>query len=148
MKALEAMNLFHGREKFNCAQSVLKAFQIESGVSEDTIQAAAIQGGGRAPEGVCGALHAARVILKNGPVRDSIEKDFAAKAGSTQCWEIREMRTLPCRGCVALSAHLLEQRMDTEKYQNFPPHHVFMGKVGERAFENGDVQCPGCAEIQ
>jgi hypothetical protein len=117
MKAEAALDLFRGRGilkfrargKFNCTQAVLKAFQLESGISEETIQTAALQGGGRAPEGVCGALHAARVILGNAPALEEIENDFSSKAGSKQCREIRGMRSLSCSGCVTLSAYLLEQ---------------------------------------
>jgi hypothetical protein len=144
MKAVEAMNLFHGRENFNCAQAVLKAFQMESGVSENTIQKAAYQGGGRAPEGVCGALHAARVILKNGSALEGIEKDFAAKTGSKKCREILRTRTLPCRGCVALSADLLERHINIDKSQIVPSHNTFMNQVRTMVSGIGSIRCPGC----
>ena len=140
MKAVEAMDWFHGKEKFNCAQAVLKAFQMESGISEDTIQIAASQGGGRAPEGVCGALHAARVILKNSTTLTSIETDFAAKAGSNQCREIRGIRALSCRGCVALSAHLLEQHMDDVTSQGSTTHGAFMNSIEEMTPQNHNVR--------
>nr|WP_320013877.1 hypothetical protein [uncultured Desulfobacter sp.] len=96
----------------------MKVFQLEFGISEETIQTAALQGGGKAPEGVCGALHAVRVILGSGSALEEIENDFSAKAGSKQCREIRGMRSLPCSGCVTLSAYLLEQHIDEVKAGN------------------------------
>ena len=147
MKAVEAMDLFHGREKFNCAQAVLKAFQVESGISEDTIETAAYHGGGRAPEGVCGALHVARVILTGDPALKGIEKEFAGKAGSKQCLEIRGMRTLPCRGCVALSAYLIEHHLNAEIAHESISNRIFNSKIREMTSGGGNVRCPGCNEI-
>lgn len=109
----------------------MKAFQLESGISEETIRTAAQQGGGKAPEGVCGALHAARVILGNGPALKEIENDFSAKAGSKQCREIRGMRSLPCSGCVTLSAYLLEQHMDEVQAGNITSHRAFISNITE-----------------
>ena len=109
----------------------MKAFQLESGISEETIRTAAQQGGGKAPEGVCGALHAARVILETGPALAEVENDFSAKAGSKQCREIRKMRSLPCSGCVTLSAYLLEQHMDDVQAGNITSHRAFMGSICE-----------------
>lgn len=124
----------------------MKVFQLESGISEDTIRKAALQGGGKAPEGVCGALHAARVILGNGQALEKIENDFSAKAGSTQCMEIRGMRSLSCSGCVGLSAYLLEQHMDDLKVGNFTSHGAFMANISKIASGRENVYDPGCTQ--
>jgi hypothetical protein len=109
MKATEATALFRGKDKLNCAQAVLKAFQSVFNISDVDIRLSASAGSGKAEGGVCGALHAARVILKDSPFLLKIEREFEARAGSLLCREIRKLNKLPCRGCVALSAELLEQ---------------------------------------
>ena len=40
MKATQAIGHFHGPERYNCAQAVLKAFQTESGLSDCAVRAA------------------------------------------------------------------------------------------------------------
>lgn len=112
MKATDAIRLFHGKEQFNCTQAVLKAFQAESGVSKEAIFAAASAGGGKALGGVCGALHAAKVLLDDQGLFKNIADQFSQRAGSDQCYQIRMNRQIPCRGCVSLSAELLENHID------------------------------------
>ncbi len=124
----------------------MKVFQLEFGISEETIRTAALQGGGKAPEGVCGALHAARVILGNGPALEEIENGFSAKAGSKQCREIRGMRSLPCSGCVTLSAYLLGQHMDEIKAGNINSHGAFMADISEIASGRENVLSLGGAQ--
>ncbi|CAG37117.1 C-GCAxxG-C-C family protein [Desulfotalea psychrophila] len=108
MKATLAMTLFHGTEKFNCNQAVLKTFQSEFGISDETIKSAARLGGGRAEGGVCGALHAARVLLDDHEMLPIIEQEFASQSDSIYCREIRAAKKLSCRNCVALAARLIE----------------------------------------
>ena len=109
MKAAEAKTLFHGVEKLNCAQAVLKAFEKEHGVSEREIQAASKNGGGRAQNGLCGALHSARSLVNGVEEQERLEGAFEAQAGALKCREIRELRRLSCKECVGLSAELVQQ---------------------------------------
>ena len=115
MKAAEAKALFRGEDKLNCAQAVLKAFQAVSDRSDDDISTAAAAGGGKAEGGLCGALHAARVLLDDPAILQSLERDFEAQAGSLLCKQIRKLRELPCRECVALVARVLEQHAETSQ---------------------------------
>ncbi|WP_163351826.1 C-GCAxxG-C-C family protein [Desulfovibrio sp. JC010] len=109
MKVEQAVGLFHGRKKYNCAQAVLKAYQPESGISEMAVQAASMAGGGRAVGGTCGALHAAMILLDDPTIVDRVKQEFSKTAGSTICREIRSFRRINCRECVALSAALVSQ---------------------------------------
>ncbi|THB65374.1 MAG: hypothetical protein D6E12_12785 [Desulfovibrio sp.] len=111
MKEHDAVALFRGKGKLNCTQAILKAFQEESGVSDAVIKAAKSLGGGKAPEGSCGAFHAARILLGEQAVTPVAEA-FEAEAGSTRCRRIRAMKKFTCRDCVALSAKVLEQHLD------------------------------------
>lgn len=112
----DAVKFFRGEEKFNCAQAVFKAFQPLSNMSDDEIHSFANQGGGRAPEGTCGALygalHLSQLIKVN---KQKISDEFKDIATSTKCREIRQSRALSCKECVALAERLLKEQMDDKK---------------------------------
>lgn len=110
MKDQEAAGLFHGKERLNCAQAVLKAFQEEASISDQMIQDAGFSGGGRAPGEMCGALYSATLLVQDQNRQSNIKHEFAKVAGSTKCREIRSIQQLSCRGCVALAAKLVENQ--------------------------------------
>jgi hypothetical protein len=118
MKARQAVNLFHGAERYNCAQAVLAAYQAEAGVSDCAIMAASRAGGGMAKGGTCGALHGALVLLDDPAVANQVAHDFSAIAGSPRCREIRGMKRISCRECVSLAAKLVEQHADRLQAEN------------------------------
>ncbi len=91
-----------GREKLNCGQAILKAFQEKFSVSNEVILQFKAYGAGKAPEGYCGAFYAAKVILeKRFPEKfKDTENELIAHAGSTKCKEIRALRKLSCLGCI------------------------------------------------
>ncbi|MGD1001834.1 MAG: C-GCAxxG-C-C family (seleno)protein [Candidatus Brocadiia bacterium] len=95
-------------EGLNCAQSVLRAFQQERDIPEETVQAARRFGGGRALEGRCGALHAACELAGDDATRDRLRNEFAARASSERCREIRKANAFSCEQCIELAAGLLD----------------------------------------
>ena len=98
-----------GCRKLNCAQSIVQAFHEKFSVSADATDTFAVYGGGRAPEGECGALYAAKTLLKNYPDRiKGCEDILVSHAGSTKCREIRSGRRLCCAGCVEKIAECLD----------------------------------------
>ncbi|MGO8704019.1 MAG: C-GCAxxG-C-C family (seleno)protein [Candidatus Brocadiia bacterium] len=94
-------------EGLNCAQSILRAFQEECDIPEETVREARRFGGGRALEGRCGALHAACELSGDEAARDRLRKGFAAKAMSERCREIRKSNAFSCEQCIELAAGLL-----------------------------------------
>ncbi|MFC2149719.1 C-GCAxxG-C-C family (seleno)protein, partial [Candidatus Auribacterota bacterium] len=58
-----AKSLYHGKDKLNCAQAILKAFQPATGMTDEVIASFKSAGGGRAEGGVCGAIYAARQVV-------------------------------------------------------------------------------------
>lgn len=101
-------------KRLNCYQSVIDAFQSLSGYDQVEIDAGAAFSGGRAPEGVCGAIYAAKVILdKAGRAQDfkTFCQRFLAQNGSLQCREIRAKKKISCLGCVEAAAAFLKQVM-------------------------------------
>ena len=98
-----------GPKKMNCAQAVIAAFKEKYDLPADAVDMFASFGAGRAPEGQCGALYAAKYILEKsdkGKIALS-EKIFIASAGSAKCKEIRKMNKLSCSGCVEKAAGFL-----------------------------------------
>ena len=111
MKAKLAAHFFHGKEGYNCAQAVLKAYQPESGMSELTIRSATVAGGGRAPKGVCGALYAAQIILGEAEASALVSQKFEQKTGSIKCSDIKQSEC-GCRGYVEIAAKLAMAHID------------------------------------
>lgn len=105
----EAKNYFHGAEGYNCVQAVLKAFQKEYDVSEKMLREGKAFGGGRARNGVCGALYAIEMIDKD--MYDKIKDDFEKEAASLKCTEIKALEKLSCRNCVGyIVERVLEEK--------------------------------------
>ena len=111
MNRTKAADYFHvAPEKLNCAQSILKAFQSQLNISEETIAKFQKHGGGRAPEGICGALFAADYLLKQ-QGKNSIHKTFNQKAGAVTCIELKRNKKIPCEMCVKIADKLLEEKL-------------------------------------
>jgi hypothetical protein len=90
-------------EKLNCAQAVLAAYQSVTGDHSLPLAALKPCGGGRVPDGLCGALHAACVLA---PAHTAeLKAAFLARIGALGCKEIEK----PCPECVGTAAELLEQ---------------------------------------
>jgi hypothetical protein len=90
--------------RLNCAQSIAAAF------GEDPAPFAP-HGGGRAPEGWCGAAHAAAVLSGN---REGIERTFLEAAGTVTCAGIRRSRAMSCLACIETSAQLVKESRSLE----------------------------------
>ena len=96
-------------ERLNCAQSVLYAYQKVSGDAALSISDLKAFGGGRAPGGLCGALHAACAVVPE--KAESLKARFAEITGGVLCRELRKANQHPCEVCVSESAQLLEMEL-------------------------------------
>jgi len=105
----------HHRQRLgNCAQAVAHAWSSKNPGAESKVEAYAGCGAGRAPGGLCGALHAGCELAGEGAA-DAIRRGFAEKTGGPlTCREIRAARALPCSECVAVAAELLEAHAGKE----------------------------------
>ncbi len=117
----EARAYFLGRdgyEKSNCAQAVANTFVKELHLDGIDLGAFRNYGGGRAPNGECGALYAAKTVMEKTGRQDKVgelEAYFGAQAGSLTCREIRASGKLSCAGCVETAAAYLCDRIENEK---------------------------------
>lgn len=97
----EAKGVFRALPRMlNCAQSVA----VLAG-REELSDGLSGYGGGRAPEGLCGALHAALMCVPAGK-REALLKEFEAEAGNVRCSDLKRENRFPCLDCVALSTAL------------------------------------------
>lgn len=96
----KAIDLFTAVPRMhNCSQAVAEACG-----RNDLVPELASCGGGRAPEGLCGALYAALAIVPDSQ-KEQIAKTFAQQTGSTLCKEIKA-GNVPCTTCVQLAEAL------------------------------------------
>lgn len=105
----KAVKYFHGQERYNCAQAVLKGFEDDHNVPQEKIDEFKAFGGGRAQDGLCGALFAAKMLVNNTEKAEKIAAEFIEIAGSFKCREIRKIGKLPCKECVFTAASLLQK---------------------------------------
>ena len=108
---MKAVDYFHNTpERLNCAQAILTAWKDECGVSEEMIQNFKQFGGGKAPEGTCGALYAAEYLVQK-QENVSVIGDFAKQTGSHACRSIRANGTVSCQRCVEIADELMSQKL-------------------------------------
>lgn len=105
-----------GHEKKNCAQAVLKAFQHSLDIPENIVDSFQAFGGGRAPEGVCGAAFAAEFLLGMLDIDDSsvnAVEDLHKNAGSAKCKEIKAAGRMSCLDCVQSCTKYVEKALES-----------------------------------
>ncbi len=95
--------------RLNGAQAVLYAYQRFSGDTGIPLSEMRPFGGGRAPGGICGALHAACTVAPE--KAEVLRAEFAAITGSVMCEELGGADDHACEVCVAESARLLENAL-------------------------------------
>ena len=103
----ETAQAYHRERLGNCAQSVAHAWDTNNQGGQGSAARFAGCGGGKAPGGLCGALHAS-CELAGAAAAEAIKHGFAEKSGGPlTCKEIRATRKLSCNECVGLAAELL-----------------------------------------
>ena len=104
---MKASDFFHKKpENYNCAQAILKAWQDRLGVSGEEIEEFRRWGGGRAKDGVCGALFAANYLLEKQD-KPLITKEFTAQVGSAFCHDIKRVNKVSCNRCVDVADEIM-----------------------------------------
>ena len=102
MKRVEqALAMFRQKPfMYNCAQTVCAAFG-----REDLIEPMASCGGGRAPEGTCGALDGAMQVAPEKAA--AVLASFTAANGASTCRELKSGNRVSCQECVQRAATIL-----------------------------------------
>lgn len=109
-KISEIAKVYH-KEHGNCAVSVTYGYWRAQGKSEEEALALAMAvkqfSGGRAPDGTCGALHAAKLLAPQDAAK-LVEIFQQGAKGCTRCQEIRPNAVIPCNRCVELAGEALD----------------------------------------
>ncbi len=112
-----AVNHFSGKNGFrllNCAQTIIHIFKDRVDfVSESTISDFKKMGLGKAPDGECGMVYAAKFLLQNsGKDEDAadFENFFTDFSGSLKCSEIRKKKRTFCTQCMEETAGYLDKK--------------------------------------
>lgn len=114
---MKASKHYHGTEGLNCAQAVLRHHQEELQISDEIIMENVMNGGGRAPLGNCGAIHAALIAFQgNKELQDEALEKFKNKASHLDCRSIRGNGTLSCPACVDTASEILSELLEKQKH--------------------------------
>lgn len=112
----KAKKHFMGAEFLNCAQAVAKAYMEEyATVDSQKVRSYAAFGGGMAPEGLCGAVFAAKDVVADPVMASEIVNKFQERVGSVKCMEIRPAGKVSCSGCVGTAAQVLVELKTIEQ---------------------------------
>ena len=109
-KRIKSELYFHKQpENLNCAQAILKGFQKEFDITDNEIEEYRAWGGGRAQDGICGALFSAERLLRQAG-KPGISEEFNKMAGGIHCLSIKKTK-FPCIDCVRIADELIEIRL-------------------------------------
>jgi len=111
----KARKLFHGEEKYNCAQAVLKTFEDIYPFTDECLREFKALGGGRAEGGMCGALYAAQHVVQDEAKAVALGARFKEIIGAVGCKEIKRVHGVPCHDCVAVAARLVADVVDKKE---------------------------------
>ncbi len=112
MKEKDAVKYYLGKERYNCAQAILKTYQEDLDITDEQILEYKKFGGGNAEGSLCGALFAVKELIKDEDKSKDIEQSFYQAAGATTCKEIRKLKKLSCNGCVEKASQLLSEHVE------------------------------------
>ena len=103
---------FHAApEMYNCAQSVLKGFQTEFSISDEKVEEFRAFGGGRAENGICGALYAANFLMEK-MGKPKLDDAFKEKVSYVKCRDIKGNKACSCPSCVRIADELVSLKME------------------------------------
>lgn len=108
---MNAEDYFHKPPyNYNCAQTILKVYQKEFNISEELIEEFKANGGGRAENGICGALYSTLYLMKQTPKNlKTIQDKFIKQIGSPYCKTIKQTSPPPCLKCINIASKILDQ---------------------------------------
>lgn len=113
MNRNKSLEFFHNESNhWNCAQAIQKSFQDITKLSDETIELEyRPKGGGRAENGICGALYAAKQIINDSAKAQEIEEEFCKRLGGVTCKELKQNLKVPCIQSVAIAEEILTDKL-------------------------------------
>ena len=97
--------------RLNCAQSIAETLREKFPFDKGTMELFSACGGGRAPEGYCGAFYATKCILERYFPQTAAEKMelLQSFAGSLKCRELKALKKKSCLECIEKSIEVVEE---------------------------------------
>jgi len=115
MLAKQARDYFLGKngKRLNCYQAVLAVFKDIFKLQAGDIEEGLKFSGGRAPEGMCGAVYAVeKICTRKGNLKFNIfSNKFIQQNGAIKCQEIRKLKKISCAECVEQAVEFLESNV-------------------------------------
>lgn len=105
-----AKDYFHlAPYNWNCAQAIHKSFQKQTQLSDEEIERLfRPMGGGRAPQGMCGAIYAVRNLVgEDSPLAEQLTEAFVLRTGGLTCRELKGREHRPCSWLVNEAEEIL-----------------------------------------
>lgn len=101
---------------WNCAQSIHKAAQSRTGLTDEEIELRyRSKGGGRAEGGLCGAIYAVRSIVGEGTdAAERLTERFRELTGGLTCSELKGKHGRPCSYLVEVAQGLLDNEEESK----------------------------------
>jgi hypothetical protein len=98
--------------RLNCAQAVIHSYRAVSKDDAHSPEDFKGMGGGKAPDGICGALFAACTV-HSGDAPCLIQR-FLSRLGGITCKELKG-GGVSCESCVGVAAELLEESLNGKR---------------------------------
>ncbi len=111
MPVEKSKQYYRGKEGYNCAQAIAAGFCEHFDGCTSFIEECKMFSGGRAKEGLCGALFAAETIATDQDKAFRIRKKFREEVGAVSCREIKSTTKTPCISCVETAARILKEEI-------------------------------------
>ncbi len=109
----DAVKFYKGLDEYNCAQAILKSLEGVFEIKQQSIRKYGSFGSGEAEDGTCGALFAAKSLLRDQQNRKKLTQRFLDEVGATSCEEIIKFGYLSCAGCVYVAHRILQEMIET-----------------------------------
>ena len=100
---------FYTSRRGNCAQSAASTWSSDELQNSEFQDGLAAFGHGKAPDGICGALFAALLVVEDAEKEQIRDKFMNLSGGYAKCREIRKEGQISCAQCVEIAAGLLEE---------------------------------------
>lgn len=106
---MKATDTFHHPEyRHNCAQAVANKWHAHFEIPASIVADMKAFGGGRSPEGLCGALFAGLEVVPSEEDKQHLLAQFEATTGRTKCLDLKRDRKFSCTQCVDIVDQLIE----------------------------------------
>lgn len=99
-----------GSLRLNCAQSIAETLREKFPLDKETMEIFSACGGGRAPEGYCGAFYATKCILERHfpSAAEGKMELLQSFAGSLKCKEVKALKKKSCLECIEKCVEVVE----------------------------------------